>query len=472
MPTLTPEQEKALQALQAFVQSPDERVFVLKGPAGTGKTTLVKAVVDWLVDNQLLPVLLASTGRAAQVLAEKVGRTASTVHGLIYIFEDIVEESAPGQDAWKSEQGQLVLNFSMKQNVTGPKKRVYIVDEASMIGHEVEKQQYTAKFGTGSLLGDFIKFTAPEKVVFVGDHCQLPPVSKTPFSAALDLQFLATTYQIQGSSFELRQIMRQQADNPILELAGRYRWGIESETFEKYPKLSIRHNYSEHTVVYPTEASLVQAYVTRIQTQGLNAQVMLTNSNWKSLDMNRQIRAALGKTGVLAVGDLLMVVQNNYVVNLVNGDQVEVTAIHGREQQSGIPFLDVEVRSLANGFTFQTKLLEQFLDEEESSLPNYMAKKLLIDLDIRLRKQGISRKSDGYKDAMMNDPYFNALRAKFGYCITTHKSQGGEWPEVFLLIHKSVFGMRGATLYRWFYTALTRAREKLHLHRDWWIQEY
>jgi ATP-dependent exoDNAse (exonuclease V) alpha subunit len=349
---------------------------------------------------------------------------------------------------------------------------VHIVDEASMLSHEVSVGDYAARFGTGSVLNDLMASTNPYKIVFVGDPCQLPPVARTPFSAALDVAFLSRTYGVKGSSFVLREILRQQSGNEILKMAGYYRDGILSEAFLKYPKINISQNHTGHAVLHSDEASLIQAYVARIQQHGLNAQVMLTNSNWKSFEVNNKIRAALGKTAPLAVGDLLMVAQNNYLVPLTNGDQVEVLEIQGTEKHAGMQLLQVVVRSLANGQSYETKLIADFVHHSEASLPKEMMQQLLIEFDTRMRRLGITPKTEAYNKAMRSDPHLNALRAKFGYCITCHKSQGGEWQEVFLLIHKSVFAMRDAALYRWFYTALTRAREKLHLHRDWWVVQY
>ena len=164
-----------------------------------------------------------------------------------------------------------------------------------------------------------------------------------------------------------------------------------------------------------------------------------------------------------------MVIQNSYVVKLVNGDQVEVCSIGAESYRAGMRFLVGEVRGVPGGQIFKRLLIADLLQNDSPQLPADAVKALLIDFDQRMRHLGVKRKSAAYTEEMMSDPYLNALRAKYGYAVTCHKAQGGEWPEVFLLIHKSVYAIRDAGLYRWFYTALTRAKEHLHLHSDWWV---
>ena len=469
---LTSDQQKAMQALQRFFKSPGERVFILNGPAGTGKTTLVQELVQWLEANRFVPVLLATTGRAAKVLTEKSTVSAGTLHSHIYTFDDIRGEDTSGQDAWESSAGQLMLDFGIRTNRFKTPRHVYIVDESSMISHEVSEEPHTAKFGSGSLLDDFMEFTRPNKVVFVGDACQLPPVAKTPFSGALEADFLASRYGVLCRGFELREIMRQQADNEILKMAGYFRNGIEQGRFVKYPKLKVSGTSSRYTVVHPEERLLLKAYVDQIKTVGVKSQIMLTNSNWKCQELNRNVRQALGHTAKLQVGDLLMVVQNSYITPLVNGDQVVVESVQEDTYQAGMQFLNVTLRQLHNGQLLNTKLIADFLLNDNASLSPNAFKALIIDFDTRMRNLGVKRKSQSYVDAMMSDPYLNALRVKYGYALTCHKAQGGEWPEVFLYVHKSIFGLRDAALYRWFYTAVTRAKKRLHLHSDWWVEKY
>jgi ATP-dependent exoDNAse (exonuclease V) alpha subunit len=314
-------------------------------------------------------------------------------------------------------------------------------------------------------------YTEPNKIVFVGDACQLPPVAKTPISGALNPTFLSERYGVQCTGFELREIQRQKADNQILQMAGFFRKGIESASFIKYPKLEAVRGNSQFTVLHSSEDDLIKSYVQCIRQQGYKKQIMLTNSNWKCLELNRIIRSGLGFSGLLLKGDLLMVVQNSYSVPLANGDLAEVLDVREKGCRAGLRFLEVEVCTLHNNQVFKTLLLADFLNNDSPALPQHNFKALLIDFDQRMRNLKIKRKTNRYVQEMMTDPYLNALRAKYGYVITCHKAQGGEWLEVYLLIHKSLFALRDAVLYRWFYTALTRASDKVHIHRDWWVKE-
>ncbi|MFZ4428530.1 MAG: ATP-dependent DNA helicase [Saprospiraceae bacterium] len=469
---LTADQQKAMQALQQFFRAPEERVFILNGQAGTGKTTLVQELVKWLQANKFYPVLLATTGRAAKVLKEKSNVPAVTLHSHIYTFDDIRGEDASGEDAWESSTGQLILDFGIRENTFKTPEHVFIVDESSMISHEINEEANIAKFGSGSLLDDFMEFTRPNKVVFVGDGCQLPPVAKTPFSGALDADFLADRYEVLCRGAELREIMRQHAANEILQMAAFFRKGIERGQFEKYPRLKVSGTSSRYTVVHEQEELLLEAFVEQIKSQDAVSQVMLTNSNWKCQELNRKVRRALGHTAKLQVGDLLMVIQNSYITPLVNGDQVIVESVTEDVFRAGMQFLNVELRQVHNGEISKTKLIADLLLNDSNALAPNAFKALMLDFDTRMRNLGVKRKSAPYREAMMSDPYLNALRAKYGYALTCHKAQGGEWPEVFLYVHKSVFGLRDAALYRWFYTAITRAKNRLHLHRAWWVEKY
>ncbi|MEZ5040690.1 MAG: AAA family ATPase [Saprospiraceae bacterium] len=179
---LTPHQEAAFNKLKAFSLAPEARCFVLRGYAGTGKTTLLGAYVRWLRENGFSPVLLATTGRAAKVLADKTGTAATTIHACLYEFDELagMEEAHPAQTA-----GQLSINFGMREKPAEGARLVFLVDEASMIANTASSGENLANFGSGHLLIDFLDFTTDHRVVFVGDPCQLPPVSADPFSPAL-----------------------------------------------------------------------------------------------------------------------------------------------------------------------------------------------------------------------------------------------------------------------------------------------
>ncbi len=470
---LTPQQLQAMDRLRAFVRNDDEHIFILKGYAGTGKTTLIGRLIEYLrEETNLQPVLLATTGRAAKVLSDKTGAKATTIHSCIYAFSKVDGQAADGEDPWDSASGQLFLDFALKMPDPDQDQRsCYIVDEASMITHELTTKAHTAKFGSGSLLDDFLHYTQDQKVIFVGDPCQLPPIAKNPFSSALDAAFLQARYQRTTADLELTHIIRQQGESEILRLAEKFRQGVVLEFFEKYPQVPFPAGNQAH--LYPSENELITDYLRILKKKdGFRQATMLAYANAQVNKLNRFFRGELFSGSRLQEGDLLMVVQNSYLVDLVNGDQVVVTRIRERTTKAGFTFLEVALRSLHDDRVHQTLLIEDLLYNDSPSLSNEDAKKLLIDFDRRTRQKGIGRNSEAYRDRMRTDPYLNALRAKFGYALTCHKAQGGEWEHVYLNIFKSVYGWPRPQLYRWFYTAITRARDHLHLNDGWWIETY
>lgn len=468
MLTLTAHQEEALQKLQFFAKDEGSRCFVLRGYAGTGKTTLVGAFVEWLEKEKIDPILLATTGRAAKVLATKTNRDANTVHSCIYLFSEIEGlEAAIQQDA--APGTQLSLQFGLKSpDNTSKRPKVYIVDEASMIANTASKDDAVAQFGSGHLLKDFLEFTGGERVVFVGDPCQLPPVSDDPFSPALSPRYMRDFYHVPVQYAELMEIIRQEASSEILQLAGYFRRSIVRADYIKWAKLAIPKEQSAH--LYKNSHQLVEAYLPFLQKKEYDKAVMIVHANRHCRRLNHKIRMMLfDGNKELRKGELLMIVQNNYKVPLTNGDQVVLKSIKPHGVQAGFFFLEVEVESIANKKVYKSLLIRDLLFNDFAGLQNHESRRLLIDFAQRAKAKGLRPKTQEYLEAMKKDPYLNALRAKFGYVITCHKSQGGEWEHVFLNIQKSVYVLKSNPLYRWYYTALTRASEKLHINDGFWI---
>jgi ATP-dependent exoDNAse (exonuclease V) alpha subunit len=462
---ISEEKKAALRAFETFFRSKEQRVFLLLGQAGTGKTTLVKIIVAWLKKQERQPVLLATTGRAAKVLSAKTGVNAATVHSCIYVFDELLGNES---EDWTTASGQLTLNFDLRKPPDREVAYCYIVDEASMLSHEQVRDHHMAKFGSGSVLDDFMAYTSGRKIVFVGDPCQLPPVAESPFSGALSADFLSERYGVSCTTFELQQVHRQETGNDILESAGHFRRGIQHGHFEKYPKVRYWMGGADIALL-PSEEALLQVYVGQIRKDGYQRQILVSNSNRNVQLMNDRIRKLMDRTLLLEPGELLMVVQNSYLVPLVNGDQVIVESVAEHSVRAGIRFMQVVVRELYSGEKFGTLMIADMLWDYGATLSKEKWQALVIDFDKRMRDRRIKRKSEAYEDALRNDKYLNALRAKYGYAITCHKSQGGEWPEVYLLIRKGIYAMQGAQLYRWYYTALTRARERLYINEGWWV---
>jgi len=460
---LTKHQQKAFEKLKAFTQDSDSRAFVLRGYAGTGKTTLLGKYAQWLESGQIKPVLLATTGRAAKVLAAKTGREAATIHSCVYQFDEMAEGAGGAGN-------QLTLQFGIRKKTLYAQPVVYIVDEASMIPNTAATGGQVAKFGSGHLLIDFLQFTEGQRVVFVGDPCQLPPVSEETFSPALSPRYLRDNYQVAVQYAELEEIIRQEADSEILALAGRFRSDILAKRYVKWPKIAVPGGAQAH--LYSSEHEMVKAYLKHLEKRNYDRALMITNANSHCRRLNHKLRMHLMGNKNLVSGELLMVVQNSYLVPLMNGDQVVVKAVRPAGRKAGFNFLEVKLEDMASGKTYQTLMLRELLYNNHPGLQPEESRRLLIDFDQRMRKAGVTRKSDAYQRNMREDPYLNALRAKFGYVITCHKAQGGEWPEVYLNIQKSVFGQQRNALYRWFYTALTRASEHLYLNDNFWIEGF
>lgn len=469
---LTQQQSSTLEMLKDFTNAADSKAFILKGYAGTGKTTLIGHYIDWLKTTKKKAVLLATTGRAAKILSIKTGKSAATIHSSIYTFNSVNGVDTENNDPWASATGQLFLAFDVKHILDIKDDLIYIIDEASMIGHDVSElsKAHTAKFGTGSLLDDLMTYIDRHKIIFTGDPCQLPPVSDNPFSAALSKEYLTNTYDCKVQDTELTEIVRQTAQSEVLKVATPFRNAIVENRFEKYPKIKLPQK--NDVSLYKDDALLIHSYLNLAEQNGITNQIMLSNANWHVQKLNIDIRKGLGKSAELQKGDILMIVQNSYNVSLMNGDQVEVLSVVNDVLRAGFHFLKVKVKLLYSDTVYETLLIRELLYNSNAGLSSEEAKNLLIDFDKRMKNRDIERNTQLYKKSMMDDIYLNALRAKFGYVITTHKSQGGEWKHVFLNIQKGLYAMQGAFLYRWYYTAITRASTHLHINDGWWVEGF
>lgn len=457
---LTSDQQRAYTAILNFLRKQDDQVFILTGYAGTGKTTLIKKVLEALQERKRPCRLLATTGRAAKVLAQKAEQPASTLHSCLYRFDELTS----GTDT-----AGLQLHFDIKSADDLSKDLVFIIDEASMLSHEASRYAVGISFGSGQVLQDLFTFVQQRQLIFVGDPCQLPPVADSPFSAALDLAFLHKRgFRVSGTG--LTTIVRQAAQSEILQAAGDFRQAIVRQRFHKYPK--VRFAQKGSLKVLKDHHALLDAYLREVKRSDFQQAIMLGYANWQIAMLNRNIRQALYTSADLQPEELLMVVQNNYPAGLANGDQVILRRVQFHSRRAGFTFLQAKVRALHQTEEKEVLLMRDLLYNERSGLSRKETQRLVIDFDQRQREQGIKRKSEAYREAMEKDPYLNALRAKFGYAITCHKAQGGEWPQVFLNIHRSLYGLPPAQLYRWYYTALTRAQDQLWINDGWWIQDF
>ena len=464
--TLTKQQQEAFDGLVSFLNEPVQAFFILKGYAGTGKTTLLQEFAAYLNEQKISFSLLAPTGRAASVLSAKTGFTAKTLHSELYHFKDIDGDADPAKVQTNADDyGQMRLLFEIRTPDLSH-ETVYIVDEASMIGDELNDSTSFASFGSGHLLTDFMRLVGNNKVIFSGDPCQLPPVGSLE-SPALSEDF----FRKQGKnvfSFEMTQILRQKQDSDVLKLATQVRKMTAIAYKTKWVKLPARNSQQIHVVSFD---QMKEQYIRELLDKGTNNTIAISLSNHNCHHINLEVRKRRygNPHQPLQVGDLLMVTQNNYLVPLTNGDFVEVVDVGHSESVKGISFIRITVKARLSEKKHETLLCLEPLHNGSSNLVPEQQRLLMIDFSQRMRDREIRPKTEAYFAAMQKDTYLNSLRANYGYAVTCHKSQGGEWDKVYFFLNKGMYVMDPPELTRWWYTGITRSRDKLYLVQDWWI---
>jgi ATP-dependent exoDNAse (exonuclease V) alpha subunit len=478
--TLTPDQKEAFTRIIAFLGS-KAQAYILRGYAGAGKTFLIRLIAQYLKNAEREFYLIAPTGRAARILAVKTGYSASTIHSLIYAGAEeskLLDAAAP----------PVSLNFSMKHNTHAP-DAVYIVDESSMID-DSEGASGFLNFGSGKLLCDFFtnarmtegakKQHLHRQVLFVGDPVQLPPV-KQKFSCALSAEYLSQQYRIAADEFTLTQVVRQAKDSPILNFATAVRDCIVDSSYDTAAFSSgNRHAIQRY--------ELVPKWKGRVAEQGEEQSIVITHSNKQALQYNRLLRGAkYGTAGdELRTSDRLLVVNNNRLYGMLNGDIVDVVKLEkGTEKISVTPrfgggepvsffFKEVTI-GYTNEYnkyvTSQCKLLLNLMLAPSASMMGneYFALKQLAVEECGVEppsKTLKKRDPEKYKERMEDfemalaaSPYLNALQVKYGYAVTCHKAQGGEWNNVF--VDFDAYIKDSEEYFRWLYTAITRTKEEL-----------
>lgn len=466
-------QEKAINRLKLFMYRPGKGIFILKGYAGTGKSTLIREFIRELTKKEKTFSLMASTGRASKIVSNIAGIEARTVHSQIYTFQEINQDIEKIVNERKAsggvdKSGQLLLNFDLVTlEDNGSEPRIYIVDESSMISDKPDPNAVQAMFGSGRLLSDLLKYDKNGKFVFVGDECQLPPVTQST-SPALDESYLIRNYDFPVEEFVLTEIIRQSSDNDIIVASKKlrdlylypplYKWA-------KFPLLGYKN-----IRVMSDQATLLKNYVDNIKKNGYNHSTLICFSNNACDTMTSIIRPMLGiRQTQVQERDLLLVTQNNYISGLMNGDLVEVTEVGVREHRAGLTFLKISVKELFTNKVYSQWMVENILYSVRTNLTQIEQKDLYVDFFIRMKSKGIHQKSPMFNKYMLSDPYLNALRAVYGYALTCHKSQGGEWDQVYLDIAKNVPAIQKPYVYQWIYTAMTRAKVHLNIVDNWWL---
>ena len=443
----TDSQEIVIRALPRFLMSVKKNcLFILKGYAGTGKTSIVNAIVKSLPVLNSYAILLAPTGRAAKVLSSYSGQNASTIHRKIYFQQ-------------RTASGGVFFVPAHNPH----KNALFIVDEASMIGWD------DYGFGSGgNLLMDLLEYTYSGKnckVLMIGDSAQLPPVGSS-LSPALDLEFLKSHFELTAAGFELIDVMRQKKDSGILDFATILRKYI----FGSEDRLPINLS-SAPDVKIITGYELQEELESSFSIYGEEGTVIICRSNKRSYAFNMQVRARVFfRDEVLNAGDYIMAVKNNYkwldndstAGFIANGDIMEVLRIGKFEERYGFHFAHATVRLIDYPKEPELDLVLWLdaLDVELASMHKSATDKLYREVSKDLAH--IETKAER-KKALQNDPFFNALQVKFAYAVTAHKAQGGQWPSVFVDQGYLTEEMIDQEYYRWLYTAVSRATTELKL---------
>jgi len=426
-------------------QGDQKDTLVVRGYAGTGKTTVISSLVNVLPLFNMKYALLAPTGRAAKVISAYSGKRAFTIHKIIY------RQVADPKTA--------ELKFVKQKNYF--KKTIFIIDEASMISDE-------NGFFSSGLLSDLVTFVFEHnsnKMILVGDNAQLPPVGCIQ-SPGLELSYLKSNFGLDASEIELSEVVRQEQESGILLNATQLRRSIFNS------KEKVYFDTRKYNDIYKmTNQKLEEGVRYAYDKFGLEETAIICRSNWQAVQYNEYIRRnILFKEDEIEAGDIIMVVRNNYFILepdspagfIANGEFAEVRKIISFEEEYGFRFADVEIQLVdyPDMPPFQAKIFLDTLHSNTPSLSNEENNKLYHKVkenyvDIKSRKK--------FKEAIQNDEHLNALQIKFAYALTCHKSQGGQWKVVFIDEGNRQETEINVEHMRWLYTAITRAEKEVFL---------
>ena len=446
--TPTPEQEHALDVFSLFMTDRSEQVvMILRGSAGTGKTTLAGAIVKAMVALKQKLILLAPTGRAAKVFSLNAGHAAYTIHRRIY----------------RQKSAGDLSSFNLNDNLN--RDTLFIIDEASMIAN----QGYgDSAFGSGCLLDDLMQFVYNNqscRMLLVGDKAQLPPVGEEE-SPALMADVLRC-YGMKVYECDLNQVLRQSEESGILWNATRIRQMVTHIELTQLPKIRLE-GFADIQVVPGDE--LIESLASSYSRVGLDDTIVITRSNKRANIYNQGIRnTVLDREDELCRGDQLMIVKNNYfwtegskeIPFLANGDVAVVQRVRNIHELYGFRFAEVTMQLPDyDDYELTATVILDSLTTEAPSLTREQQEQLYNA--VLEDYQDIPLKSDQIKK-LKSDRYYNALQIKFAYAVTCHKAQGGQWAHVYLDQGYMTDDMLTPDYIHWLYTAFTRATEKLFL---------
>lgn len=445
----TQDQRNALHIFARFMTDRSENAaMILRGSAGTGKTSLAGAIVRAVNRLRIKVSLLAPTGRAAKVFSLNAGLAASTIHRKIY-----------REKAFNGADGQFQLNNNMFRDM------LFMVDEASMIS----LSQSNTTFGSGRLLDDLVQYVyssgANCRLLLIGDKAQLPPVGEQE-SPALRADVLKA-YGLQVYECDLNEVLRQSQHSGILWNATAIREMITYNTATQLPQIHLK-GFADISIVQGNE--LIESLASSYSAVGMDETMVITRSNKRANIFNQGIRnTILGREEELTTGDLVMVVKNKYLEKdrstdisfIANGDHAVVRRVRNIRELYGFRFADVALEFPDyNNTELDTVVVLDTLTTEAPALTHEQNDKLFQS--VMEDYSDVPRKADRMKQ-LREDEYFNAMQIKFGYAVTCHKAQGGQWAHIYLDQGYMTDEMLTPDYIHWLYTAFTRATEHLYL---------
>lgn len=445
----TNDQKEAINKLSRFVFFNKKKVgLVIKGYAGTGKTTLISSLVKACNVSDKKIVLLAPTGRAAKVMSSYSNVAASTIHRYIYQVKQVKDR----------------ISFSLTSNLL--KNTLFVIDEASMISGEDGNNTHNDH--ASNLLEDLLKYVYSGlgcKIIFVGDHAQLPPVGWRD-SPALDVTYLNKLSEVDFYQFELTQVVRQAEESGILYESTQLRNAIENEQFS----ILISQGHKDISMLSNID---LQDYLETAFSNKKNGSesILICRSNKRANLYNKEIRSKiLWHEDQINSGDIIMSVKNNYFWLeelkkegfIANGDMLEVKKVINIESKYGLKFADIEVSLIDenDASVFLCKVILDVLMVDGPSLSAKIMRELYYEIE---NEYSYIKNNKQRRAKVLKSAYLNALQIKFAYALTCHKAQGGQWSNVFV-DHGYLPGQSvDKELLRWMYTSFTRAMDRLYL---------
>jgi tRNA A37 threonylcarbamoyladenosine biosynthesis protein TsaE len=495
---LTADQKNFVEQVSKFLNDNEQQVFILRGYAGTGKTYMTKGLIEYLSLIGRSYSLTAPTGKAAKVLRDKTKAEAHTIHKTIYSYKDLKEYKVVEEDG--TETYKFYFELSDNSNSTNT---IFIVDEASMISNTYSEGEFF-RFGSGHLLDDLIKYvnfnpTSNNKIIFIGDEAQLPPVGMN-YSPALSQNYLSQSFELSSMGAKLKEVKRQDAESTILANATYLRSAIEANIFNQ-----LQFQTEPTSFIKIAHESIVENYLNSCNKAINGESIIIAYSNNVVDEYNRLVRKQFfPNEPYLAKGDKVMAIANKSTPNgmmVFNGDFGLVRTIYPQQENElrwvfvRVVIKEDKVKNISRheknyriplsfrraeiGFrtednkthfeefvVFENVLYRELIyshqgsfnyqDEEMDSLE---AKALYVDFKNRHPK--LKSDSEEFKQALKSDRYFNSLKIKFGYALTCHKAQGSEWNNVFVDFERPQ-GKLTKDYFRWAYTAITRASRRIY----------